>query len=144
MKRLNAGIIAIILTIMCILPSNVAKAAGLSLGRISVVMPQVSVEVKGSGYSADEVVAKLGTEKLNVDGMHKYDEADSVCAYILVDLSGSVKKSFNLIKENINSYVDNMGDDDKLIILTFGETKVKTAATGSTSTLAASGKQRRD
>lgn len=133
MKRLKAGVIAIFLMMMCALPVNATKSAVLSLGRISIAMPQVSVEVKGSGYSVEDVTAKLGTEKLSVESMHKYGEDDSVCAYILVDLSGSVKRSFDLIKENINSYVDDMGDDDKVVILTFGETKVTSLLDGTES-----------
>lgn len=133
MKRLKAGIIAILLMIMCVLPVNAAKTAILSLGRIFIAMPQVSVEVKGSGYSVEDVTAKLGTETLSVESLHKFGEDDSVCTYILVDLSGSVKRSFGLIKENINSYVDNMGDDDKMVILTFGETKVTSLLDGTES-----------
>lgn len=133
MKRLTVGMIAILLMIMCVLPANAEETPVLSLGRISIAMPQVSVEVKGSEYSIDNVSAKLGTESLHVESMHKYGEDDSVCTYILVDLSGSVRRSFDLIKENINFYVDNMGDDDKVVILTFGETEVVSLLDGTES-----------
>lgn len=133
MKRLTVGIISILLMIMYILPVNATETTVLSLGRVSIAMPRVIVEVKGSGYSIDDVTAKLGTESLKVEGMHTYGQDDSVCTYILVDLSGSVKKSFNTIKENINSYVDNMGDDDKVVILTFGEDEVTSLLNGTES-----------
>lgn len=133
MKRIKIGIIALLLMLSCILPGNVSKAAVLSLGRVSVAMPQVSVEMRGKGYSAKDVKAKLGTEKLSVENIHEFSAEDSVCTYILIDLSGSVRGSFDLIKENINSYIDKMGDNDKVIIITFGETKVTSLLKGTES-----------
>ena len=133
MRRLKAGLIALLLMVMCVLPINTVDAAVLSLGRVSVAMPEVTVEVKGSGYLEKDVMAKLGTESLNIESVKPIDENDSVCTYILVDLSGSVRRSFDLIKKNINSYIDNMGDDDKVVILTFGETKVTSLLDGNES-----------
>ena len=133
MRRLKAGLIALLLMVMCVLPINTVDAAVLSLGRVSVAMPEVTVEVKGSGYLEKDVMAKLGTESLNIESVKPFDENDSVCTYILVDLSGSVRRSFDLIKKNINSYIDNMGDDDKVVILTFGETKVTSLLDGNES-----------
>lgn len=130
MRRLKAGIIALLLIVMCALPANAAGTAVLSLGRVSIAMPKVTVEVKGSGYSEKDVMAKLGTESLSIESAKSFDESNSVCTYILVDLSGSVRRSFDLIQENINSYIDNMGDDDKVVILTFGETKVTSLLDG--------------
>lgn len=132
-KRLKASLITILLIIMCTLPVQAAEPTVLSLGRIAIAMPQVCVEVKGSGYVVEDVTAKLGTEPLRVESMDALSENTSVCTYILVDLSGSVRRSFSLIKENINFYVDNMGRDDKVVILTFGETEVTSLLDGTES-----------
>lgn len=108
------------------------EAAGtLSYERISVNMPQISAEVKGSGYDASNTSSLLGSESLKVEDVHAYDKSkDSVCTYILVDLSGSMRKSFELVKSNIVKYVNNMGDNDQIVLITFGETQVNTVLNG--------------
>lgn len=108
------------------------EAAGtLSYERISVNMPQISAEVKGSGYDASNTSSLLGSESLKVEDVHAYDKSkDSVCTYILVDLSGSMRKSFELVKTNIVKYVNNMGDNDQIVLITFGETQVNTVLNG--------------
>lgn len=124
MRRITAGIISILLIFICVLPVGAQDVQVLSLGRVSVAMPQVMAEVKGNGYSIEDVTAKLGSETLHVESLRSYSKEDSVCTYILVDLSTSMVRSFDLVKSNINSYVDSMGDLDKVVILTFGENEV--------------------
>lgn len=47
------------------------EAAGtLSYERISVNMPQISAEVKGSGYDASNTSSLLGSESLKVEDVH--------------------------------------------------------------------------
>lgn len=124
MKRITVGIISIFLMLICVLPVSAQEVQVLSLGRVSVAMPQVVAEIKGNGYKAKDITAKLGTESLQVESVRVYNKTDSVCAYILVDLSTSMIRSFDLVKANINFYVDSMGDSDKVVILTFGENEV--------------------
>lgn len=108
-----------------------ADTGVLSLTRAAAVMPELTVEVKGSGYDAASVFASLGSENLTVEDVHVYDKAvDSTRAYILVDLSTSMRRSFDLVKNNIIAYINSMGANDKLVLITFGETEVKTLLSG--------------
>ena len=113
--------------------SVAAEQSGIiSLGRIAVTMPEVTVEIKGSGYNKNEISATLDSEKLSVENVAEYDAAsNSCCAYILVDLSTSMHGSFDLVKSNIVSYIERLNDNDKIVLITFGETEVNTATTGS-------------
>lgn len=124
MKRITAGVLSLMMILLCILPVTAEENQVLSFGRISIAMPQIVAEIKGNGYEESEVSAKLGTESLQVESVTPYSKENSVCAYILVDLSTSVQGSFDLIKRSINSYVDSMGEKDKVVILTFGEKEV--------------------
>lgn len=124
MKRITVGIISILLMLICVLPVSAQEVHVLSLGRVSVAMPQIVAEIKGNGYKVEDITAKLGTESLQVESVCTYSKTDSVCVYILVDLSTSMVRSFDLVKSNICSYVDGMGDSDKVVILTFGENEV--------------------
>lgn len=121
MKRLAAGFISILLIITCMMPVQAANKQIISLGRISITMPQITVEVKGNGYSESDVSAKLGTEVLQVQSMEEYTKEDSVCTYILVDVSKTMRSTFDVVKDSINSYVDRMGNNDKVVIITFGD-----------------------
>ncbi len=120
-------------TVFCFAFPVAAEQSGvISLGRISVTMPEITVEIKGSGFDKNEMSATLDAEKLGVDSVTEYDAAaNSSCAYILVDLSTSMYGSFDLVKSNIVSYIESLSDNDKLVLITFGETEVKTVLTGS-------------
>ena len=131
MKRILNIILTLILVLVFAFPTAAQKNDVLSFGRISVVMPEIKVEIKGSGYSIDQITANLESEKLSVMDAAKYDNsANSSCAYILVDLSTSMRTSFNLVKKNIVTYINSMSDNDKLVLLTFGKNEVKTVLNG--------------
>ncbi len=94
-------------------------------------MPDITVEVRGSGYDKNDTDAHLGGEELRVEETKKYDaKSDSTCVYILVDLSTSMYSTFGLVKQNIVYHIENMGANDKLVLMTFGETEVKTVLSG--------------
>lgn len=130
MKRITAAIISLVMMFLCILPVAAEENQVLAFGRISIAMPQIVAEIKGNGYEEADVSAKLGTESLKVEGVTQYSKENSVCTYILVDLSTSVQGSFDLIKRSINSYVDSMGENDEVLILTFGEKEVTSLLDG--------------
>lgn len=95
-------------------------------------MPEISVEIKGSGYDKNTISSTLDSENLSVEDVYKYDvDKNSSCAYILVDLSTSMYGSFDLVKGNIVSYIKQLSDNDKIVLITFGETKVDTILNGS-------------
>lgn len=116
-------LMTILLALQCVFPVQ-AEEQALSFGRITVAMPEITAEIKGSNYAKENISAKLETESLTIEEVVAYGKDTSVRAYLLVDLSKSVDHSFELIKENIIKYVDGMGKDDKVDILTFGEDKV--------------------
>lgn len=132
LKRIINLVLTLIL-IFCLAVSVAAEQSNvITLGRIGVTMPEISVEIKGTGYDMNTISSTLGSEKLIVEDVYKYDtDKNSSCAYILVDLSTSMYGSFDLVKSNIVSYINQLTDNDKVILITFGETKIDTALIGS-------------
>lgn len=132
LKRIINLVLTLILVFCLAVPVAAEQSNIISLGRIGVTMPEISVEIKGSGYDKNTISSTLDLEKLSVEDVFKYDvDKNSSCAYILVDLSTSMYGSFDLVKSNIVSYIKLLSDNDKVILITFGETKVETVLTGS-------------
>lgn len=132
LKRIINLVLTLILVFCLAVPVAAEQSNIISLGRIGVTMPEISVEIKGSGYDKNTISSTLDSEKLSVEDVFKYDvDKNSSCAYILVDLSTSMYGSFDLVKSNIVSYIKQLSDNDKVILITFGETKVETVLTGS-------------
>lgn len=132
LKKIINVILSLIFVFCLTVPAAAEYSNIIALGRIGVVMPEISVEIKGSGYDKNDISAALGSEKLSVENVFLYDaDADSSCAYILVDLSTSMYGSFDLVKRNIVSYINGLSDNDKVVLITFGEAEVNTVLTGS-------------
>ncbi len=99
-----------------------ADTEALYFGKLTATMPEISVEVKGSGYDIADVSATLGTEYLDVNDLQVYDSyVHSTRVYMLVDLSTSMYDYFDIVKESIINYTYTMGADDDLVLITFGE-----------------------
>lgn len=132
LKKISNLFLVLLLILCFAVPAAAEQSGVISLGRIGVAMPGISVEIKGSGYDKNTISATLDSEKLTVEDVFKYEiGSNSSCAYILVDLSTSMYGSFDLVKSNIVSYIETLSDDDKVVLITFGETKVNTVLTGS-------------
>jgi len=102
----------------------------LRFGRVYVYMPEITAEIYGSGYSPESISAMLGQEKLAVKDVSKFDtQKDTVCSYILIDLSTSMSSTFDAIKSCITNYIHAMNANDRLVVITFGE-KVATIING--------------
>lgn len=110
---------------------GVEAAEALAYGRIAVQMPQITAEINGKGYDKAAVSAFLGTESLKIEDLSAYDKVtNSVRAYVLVDLSTSMRRHSEQVKANIIKFVNEMGVNDSIVILTFGENEVKTLLQG--------------
>lgn len=97
----------------------------IEFGRIYIAMPEVKVELKGSGYNTEEIEAYLATEQLKLTEIHTYTpEENSSRIFALVDISGSMRNGFELVRKNMLSVVEAMGPKDELVLLTFGGTDV--------------------
>ncbi len=132
LKKIINVVLALILVFCFTVPAAAEQSCIISLGRIGVNMPEISVEIKGSGYDKNEISSTLESEKLSVENVYSYDaDANSTCAYILVDLSTSMYGSFDLVKSNIISYIKSLSANDKVVLITFGETEVNMLLTGS-------------
>lgn len=137
MKKIVRGIAPVIL-VLCIIVSVASPVTAehdiLSIGRVSAVMPDVTVELKGTGHDTASLTATLGDDNLSVVSAVPCDTHNiSTCTYALIDLSTSMYGTFDLVKQNLITYIEGLGDDDKLVLLTFGETEVTTALSGSES-----------
>lgn len=132
LKRIVRSCVLSILIVLMFTITVLGDTTGvLTYGRIAVNMPEITVEIKGSGYDSADVSAILGSETLSVVSVKQYNKAeDTTCAYILIDLSTSMRRSFDLVKTNIIKYVNGMGAKDKLVAITFGENDVVTILDG--------------
>lgn len=128
-------IVSIMLALMLLLTLSMTVTATqngvVELGRITVSMPQITVELKGTGYTESDISASLGAESLSLESAEGYDPAvDTSRVYILVDLSTSMRGCFDLVKANITSFIEAMGDSDQLVLIAFGEQTVDTVLSG--------------
>ncbi len=132
-KKLLGWMIIFVMTMTALsMEMDADNGGALSYGRIAVQMPEITAEIKGTGFASTQISAALGSEVLRVDRAEAYNAADdSVCAYILVDLSKSMRRSFELVKTNILHYVNLMGNQDRIVLITFGESEVTTLLDGS-------------
>lgn len=131
LRRTVRAIGAFLLLLSLVVSVAATQDGVVDLGRICVSMPQITVELKGTGYTESDISASLGAEPLHLEGVSVYDPAaDTTRVYILVDLSTSMRGSFDLVKTNIVTFIEAMGDSDQLVLITFGEKTVDTVLTG--------------
>lgn len=131
MKRIWCLLLTVLLVMVLSFSAMAETAEVISLGRISVTMPEVILEIKGTECEAEDVSSSLDSENLSITDVAKFDVSkDSLCTYILIDLSTSMRSSFEVVKNNVISYMESLSDDDKVVLITFGETEVNTVLTG--------------
>ena len=132
MKKIFSVLIVICLFVACFSPAAYCENTDIiSFGRIYVAMPQINVELKGTGFSAEEIQANLGGEQLKLADMHEFSpQQDSSRIFALVDISGSMKKGFPLVCQNVLSVAKNLGPEDELVLITFGGTDVEVLLQG--------------
>ena len=132
MKKVAVFLVVAVVCLARILSWGVAADNILQFSQITAAMPQLQVELKGSGFAASAISASFGGEALTVEDVHVYDPSqDTTCAYLLIDLSTSMEYgNFSFLKENVKRYINSMGSSDRVVVLTFGETQVQTLLTG--------------
>lgn len=99
-----------------------------SFGRINVNMPQIIVELRGGDIQAGDgdIQAFLDEEKLTVKNIYEYDAGkQKTCTYLLIDLSKSMKASFDDVKQKAIKYIDTTNDNNDVRVITFGGDKVE-------------------
>lgn len=132
MKKKISVLLAVLVLCGMLFTTVFAQSADvLTVSGIYAVMPELTVEIKGDGYDKSTVSAQLDNEELKVLSVAPYDKAEhSTCAYVLVDLSTSMSGPFPQIKRNIVTYIENLGPNDKIVLLGFGKDEVRTILTG--------------
>lgn len=132
LKRIIRIVVIVLFLFVSVHISAEAQNDVINYGRVSVVMPEITAEIKGTGYSSSDVSAMLGMEELKVDRVSAFrKQSHSTCAYVLLDLSTSMRDSFELAKKNVISYVQQMGEKDKIVLVTFGKKEVGMPLSGS-------------
>lgn len=121
MKK-KCGLLISILFILLFSWSVSADQTG-SIRRVYPYMPDVTMEVSGiDGMDTAATKVTLGGEKLTVGDVHTYDAAkDSTRVYVLVDVSTSMSGRLDALKEQLNTYIDRLGEKDSIVVMTFGE-----------------------
>lgn len=121
---------AVIFSFGCI---NSYAAQSADIRQVNVNLPDVTFELEGS-YSKDDIASiKLDNEKLKISDTYKADKSNNKLIYLLVDISTSMSQSaLDSLKPELNKFVSSLGDDDKLVLMTFG-TKVTTVIKGTES-----------
>lgn len=75
------------------------------------------------GIAKDQFSATVGQYRAVIDELGPFESIGEGTAYIvLVDISKTLReKEFKQIRESLNTWIDNMGTADRMMILTFGE-----------------------
>lgn len=127
-KKAVIFFISLLLLISCF---NInAFAAEKTIRAVNVNLPEVTAEISGS-YKKDDIESvKLDNEMLTVDDVYAGNKAENKLVYMLIDISTSMSQSaLNSLKPSLIDYALSMGNDDKLILMTFG-TNVTTVLKG--------------
>ena len=123
MKKALAIILSALLAAMSVFCVS-AEGTGDNFGQVSVNLPDITVELKGSPFGdadKDGIKAYLGDDKLEPTELHKYNQSkDSTRVYMLVDISQTVSAYQNAIRSYIKDFVSKMGENDALVLVTVG------------------------
>lgn len=135
MKKTVCIITALVLVLLSVFSVCAAESRESFVG-VTVNMPYIRAELKGSDYASvapEDITASLGGEKLSVESIHRYNPSeDTAKIYMLVDTSPSIKDFMPEIKEYIKEFASRMGSGDSLELIKFS-TKVETVLDGSES-----------
>lgn len=134
LKKLISLLLAFILIFSFVVSVSADQAQEseeiITLGRIGITMPEITLEIKGD-HMAEDVSATLDSKKLEVVDAQKYDpQKNTTCTYILLDLSKSMRNYFGFSVDKIVSYIEDAPENDKIVLITFGTTKVETFLKG--------------
>lgn len=130
MKRLTALMLTVIFIISLSISVSAQSDGVLSFRRIYAEMPVITAELKGSEYSGSQITASWDSEALTVESVAKYDKSvHTTRAYILLDLSVSMKNQLMLVKQCVYSFIDFLGEKDEPIIITFDDKNVSVVNT---------------
>lgn len=129
MKKLLALILALLCALSLAAPA-LADWSTLAPESARVNMPEISVffspvdedgEVdKNFCPHVSELSAALGGEPITVISSEPY--TDGTAYFFLIDISGSVSDAdFRAVKDSLSRWVEEMAENDKFLLLTFGE-----------------------
>ena len=125
MGRRVASIILSFLFILSIIGINttfVNAANELKIEQVYINAPEIKTYCTGID-SQSEVEGYIGNDKLKLDSIEPFaDSGEGVYYYILLDASASINEAyFEDIKSSIIDFKKNLGDKDKLVLMTFGD-----------------------
>ncbi|MGN0527704.1 MAG: FHA domain-containing protein [Eubacterium sp.] len=132
---MNKKIISVVLSLITALTvllsfANCAFASESKIRAVNVNLPDVTFEVSGKFSQDDFESVKLDSEELSLKKVYNGSDAESKIVYMLVDISTSMSQSaLNSLKPSLINYATSLGENDKLILMTFG-TQVKTVLKG--------------
>ena len=134
MKKLFS-VILVLLLVLSMIPGAMADDSDLvNLGRVTAVMPEIKMEIHGTGYRLSDIQASLDADKLSVENVHVYDKkTDSACIYVVVDLSTTMEASMYNIIKNLKEFSKELGPHEKMILVTVDTKDVKTVLEGNES-----------
>lgn len=134
--------VIITMVMLCIMSINSVFASSsestikdIKIGRVLANMPEVTFEIRGKSVKSEDVEnVWLGQTKLEQVEVKDRDDATTECAYVLVDVSGSIAEHYDF--DQIKKYVKHISEcftksnDDKFVLITFGQNEVKTLLDG--------------
>lgn len=125
MKKISCSLMAAAILILSLV-LNVSAADGeVNITYAKANLPQVTInaEIGGELLSAADVQLVLDGEVINTSSVKKYSPEDhSRRVFFLIDLSTSMTdKYFSQARECINSFVDDMGNNTAVYVISFGK-----------------------
>ena len=124
-------IFTIIILLLGLVFCSMSLAAGfdkLAIDHISANLPTIDIYLKITNNQditlsdTDSITAMLDDKRLDVISSIPYEDSDKASTYyFLLDISGSADKNFSAIKQSIINWVNNKKENDRIVLLTFGE-----------------------
>lgn len=125
MGRVKFLLIMIFACLTCLGNSCVARAAEeFEIEQIQENMPEVEIFLRcGQKPEIDEIEVILGQEILRTESVSQYSDTGNATDYfVLVDVSNSIPDAYcQSIKQALISFADTLAEEDRLVLLSFGE-----------------------
>jgi len=99
----------------------VAAEESASVEQVYINLPEVTAYTRN--VDTNQIEASLGSRTLTYSQQEKFsDSGETIYYYVLLDVSNSMPDAyFNDIKQSILSFEETLGENDRMILYTFGE-----------------------
>lgn len=126
------SVVLVLLLVLSMIPGAMADDSDLvTLGRVTVVMPEIKMEIHGTGYRTTDIKASLDSDELAVENVHVYNKkTDSAHIYVVVDLSTTMETPMYNVIKILKEFIKELGPNEKMTLITVDSKDVKVVLDG--------------